>query len=132
MNKEKTIINFKELAKMYGFTTKEGRNIDKEDYITLRANDTEYEAVDWIRYNITTDTVGAIGNSDQCGIWLCDTRPDFTPEKTIQFVKDLNKVFELKKSDIFLIKELIDPEDWQEIAGINEAYEDRRYNELED
>ena len=49
-----------------------------------------------------------------------------TPEKILNLVDDIN--LSLVDADITVqVKELIDPEDWQEIAGVYDASEDKRY-----
>lgn len=50
-------------------------------------------------------------------------------DKIVEFVKDLNEALGLE-GDKILVKELIDPEDWQEIADMSNAYEDLRYASL--
>ena len=91
----------------------------------LYARDTDGEYSPWIKYNMKEDTFSIIGNTDQCNFWFYDTRPDLTPDKLIEFVKDLN--WALEPDEPILLKTLIDPEDWQEIAGVRDAYEDTRY-----
>lgn len=122
-NKEKYINDFKKFGQKYGFPV-----ITLEDKEVLTAKNTDGEDIYWIFYNPITETISYRGNTDNCNIWFCDTRKDFTPEKTIQFIYDLNKVFELEDNEKIQIKELIDPEDWQEIANVNDAYNDIRYN----
>ena len=123
--KPKTTIvqQFKDLAKQYGFKVLQ----DGEAY-RLCAKNTDNRWTRWISYYPEKDTVSFYGNTDYLNIWLCDTRKDLTPEKCLKFVEDLNNLFELKGEDKLLIKDLIDPEDWQEIAGVHDAYEDKRYS----
>ncbi len=45
----------------------------------------------------------------------------------MQFVQELNEVFKLDADNRFLVRDLIDPEDWQEIAQVQDAYQDMRY-----
>lgn len=118
--KANTINKFKELGKKYNF------KIEVSGIATLKARNTDKEYVDWIKYNPDTDTISYIGNTDHTNIWLCETRKDFTPEKTLQFINDLNNVFELGEEG-FKVRDLIDPEDWQEIANVRDAYKDERY-----
>ena len=68
-----------------------------------------------------------MGNTDQCNIWFCDTKSHLSPDDCLQLVEDLNEALELRNDDRFKVKELIDPEDWQVIAGVHDAYEDVRY-----
>ena len=128
MKNIKTVNKFKELIEKYDFTTREGVTLDGEKYVSLEATTISNNKIDWLKYYPEKDTIQLIGNTDQCSIWFCDTRKDFTPEKISEFVKDLNSVFSLNGEDnMFTIREIIDPEDWQEIAGTHDAYEDERY-----
>lgn len=127
MKNIKTVNKFKDLIEKYDFTIREGVTIDGEKYVSLVATTTDSDKIDWLKYYPEKDTIQLMGNTDQCSICFCDTRKDFTPEKIIGFVKELNNVFELNGEEMFTIKELIDPEDWQEIASIYDAYEDKRY-----
>lgn len=128
MKNIKTVSNFKRLIEKYDFTLGEGNNNRKGKYLSLEAATTDNGKIDWLKYYPEKDTIQLIGNTDQCSIWFCDTRKDFTPEKISEFVKDLNSVFSLNGEDnMFTIREIIDPEDWQEIAGTHDAYEDERY-----
>lgn len=122
--KEMYVKEFKNICQKYGFSTitlgyKEilvAKNLDNED-------------VNWIIYDTEKDTVSFLGNTDYCNLWFSDTRKDLTPTKIIEFVKDLNQALNLQE-DKLLVKELIDPEDWQELAHINCAYDDLRYTDL--
>lgn len=91
----------------------------------LYAKNTDGEDYPWIKYVTSSDLFSIAGNTDCCNLWFYDTRPDLTPEKIIKFVKDLNKA--LEPNEPILLKDLIDPEDWQEIANVRDAYEDGRY-----
>lgn len=128
MKNIKTVSNFKRLIDKYDFTLGEGNNNKKGKYVSLEATTIDGGKISWLKYYPENDTIQLIGNTDQCNIWFCDTRKDFTPEKISEFVKDLNDVFRLSDDDsIFTIKEIIDPEDWQVIADIYDAYVDERY-----
>jgi hypothetical protein len=116
-----TVNNFIELGKKYNFNV-----VTNGNYVNLIALNTDGEEVNWITYYISQDTVSYLGNTDNCNLWFGETRKDLTPEKCIDFVADLNAVFDLQ-DDKFLLKSLIDPEDWQEIANVNDAYSDIRY-----
>lgn len=113
--------DFKELAKKYNFKTRNNAN-----GISLCAKNTDRRWEDWIIYNSKDNSIVLIGNTDHCNFWFCNTRPDLTPDKLIDFITDLNIVLDKIGYDVAL-KTLIDPEDWQEIAGIHDAYEDTRY-----
>lgn len=72
-----------------------------------------------------TNVCALIGNTDQCNLWFGETRPDLTPDRIIEFVKDLNIALELETP--YKLRDLIDGDDWQEIADICDASEDARW-----
>jgi hypothetical protein len=115
-------ITEREFCEKYGFSM----SIIDSNY-SIIAKNCFNKNVNWITYNSETDVVKCGGNTDCYNLWFSDTRKDFTAEKIIQFVNDLNIMFNLKGKDKFLIKELIAPEDWQSIANVNNAYDDLRY-----
>lgn len=85
--------------------------------------------VNWIKYNAKSGSVCCTGNTDYLNLWFGVTRCDLTPEKLISFAAELNKALNLKGEDQFHLWELIDPEDWQQIANINDAHKDIRYTQ---
>lgn len=123
-NKEICVKRFREVCQKYGFST-----ITLGDKEVLVAKNTDNEDVNWIAYDTEKDTVSFSGNTDYLNLWFCETRKDLTPDKIVEFVKDLNEALDLE-GDKILVKELIDPEDWQEIADMSNAYEDLRYASL--
>ena len=114
------LTNFIITGQKYGFRTEftkygaciYAKNTDGEDY-------------PWIKYDEALDLFSITGNTDQCNLWFYDTRPDLTPDKLIEFTKDLN--WALEPNEPILLQTLIDPEDWQGIANVHDAYEDERY-----
>lgn len=118
-----SITTFEAIGDKYGFPV---IAVD-ENVKVMKAKNTDGKYIDWIRYNIENETVTLVGNTDNCNIWLYETRKDFTPEKIVAFVSDLNYALSLHDRDRLKLCELIDPEDWQEIAGINDAHLDARY-----
>ena len=120
---------FKKLARKYGFQYRE----DEGQFIFIAENHDD-EPVDWIsltRSNLPFRPVwqvGYVGNTDHLGIWFCDTRKDLTPKKIVLFVKSLSLLLNWNLKMYILI----DPEDWQEIAKVNDAYEDERWTMGED
>lgn len=115
-----TVENMKHLANKYGFEvaiTDVGAD--------LICKNTDGKDFTWIQYNQKTEIVTLVGNTDQCNLWFGETRPDLTPEKIINFVKDLNTI--LKLEEPFQLRDLIDGEDWQEICDIPDASEDERW-----
>lgn len=97
------------------------------EYISLSAFNTDRLYKQWITYELATGSTTYSGNTDNCNFWFHETRPDMTPDRIIQFVSDLNTLLGLKGQNRFTVRELIDPEDWQEIANINNACSDERY-----
>ena len=79
--------------------------------------------IEWIKYMPKSDTISITGNTDNMNIWLHVTRPDMTANKCIQFVKELSNALDY----ILIVKDLVDPEDWQEIADVDDATKDFRY-----
>ncbi len=115
-----TVEQLKAVGKKYGFLVSE---INAKAYLICK--NTDGVNVRWITYDKNTDTVTLLGNTDQCNLWFHETRPDLTPDRLVSFVQDLNQMLDIKNP--FLLKDLIDPEDWQEIAGICDASYDERY-----
>lgn len=113
----------KNICKKYDFKYKEY----SEDKISLCAKDTDNHWNDWIKLNLKNKDISLVGNTDQCNFWFCDTRKDMTPDKIIEFVADINTMLRKFNDSYITIKALIDPEDWQEIAQVQDAYEDNRY-----
>lgn len=115
-------VEFKAVAKKYGFhIAREGGQWK------LCAKNTDNQWARWICFDPQKSSVSIRGNTDHLNIWLFDTRKDLTPEKCLQFVADLNDVFEFQGKDKLQVRQLIDPEDWQEIANVRDAYSDKRY-----
>lgn len=113
-----------DIAKEYGF----GSNCTK-DKVTITAKDTDGRQTEW--FSITVGDDGMVNvrgnNTDQCNIWLYKTRPDMTPDKCVEFFKRLSDAVGLFGEDGLKMRTWIDPEDWQQIAGVRDAYEDERY-----
>lgn len=116
----KYVENMKKLAEKYGFKVAE--TTVGADLICKNTDGKDFR---WIKYNQNTDTVALVGNTDQCNLWFGETRPDLTPERIIEFVKDLNEALEMETP--YRLRDLIDGEDWQEIANISDASEDARW-----
>ena len=119
---EQTIQRFLAFGERYGFRIEE-----KNGTYTLCARNTDGRLCQWIRFNPARESILYTGNTDHLNIWLHETRKDFTAEKCLQFIKELNEVFELDNDNQFRMMDLIDPEDWQEIAQVQDAYSDPRY-----
>lgn len=50
-----------------------------------------------------------------------------TPERCIKFFEELSQTMGLYGDDKLKLSTWIDPEDWQEIAGVYDAYGEERY-----
>lgn len=116
----RTLTNFLIVGQKYEFRTE----LTKYG-ACIYAKNTDGEDYPWIKYVTSSDLFSIAGNTDQCNLWFYDTRPDLIPDKLIEFVKDLNEA--LEPNEPILLKTLIDPEDWQEIANVRDAYDDGRY-----
>lgn len=116
----RTLTNFLIVGQKYEFRTE----LTKYG-ACIYAKNTDGEDYPWIKYITSSDLFSIAGNTDQCNLWFYDTRPDLTPDKLIEFIKDLNEA--LEPDEPILLKTLIDPEDWQEIANVQNAYDDGRY-----
>jgi hypothetical protein len=116
----RTLTNFLVVGQKYEFRTE----LTKYG-ACIYAKNTDGEDYPWIKYVTSSDLFSIAGNTDQCNLWFYDTRPDLTPDKLIEFIKDLNEA--LEPDEPILLKTLIDPEDWQEIANVQNAYNDGRY-----
>lgn len=113
----------KNICDKYEFKYKELSDIK----VVLCAKDTDKHWQEWIKLDLQKNEIQITGNTDQCNFWFYDTRKDMTPNRIINFVASLNNLF--RKFDTSVqIKTLIDPEDWQEIANVNDAYKDNLYN----
>lgn len=133
-------MTLKQIAEKYNFRYEENYKVDwnkKRDknnadvFIPLTeallSKNTDGEDTVWI-YRID-NTVFCIGNTDNLNLWLSDTRKDLTADRLVEFVKDLNDWSENYGWSIST-RIIIDAEDWQEIAGVCDAYEDKRYSEI--
>lgn len=90
----------------------------------LLTKNTDGEYVVWI-YRID-NAICVKGNTDELNIWLSDTRKDLTVDKLVEFIKNLN---DWSKNYGYAIpmRVIVDPEDWQELANVCDAHEDKRY-----
>lgn len=133
-------MTLKQIAEKYNFRYEKNYKVDwnkKRDennadvFIPLTeallAKNTDGEDTVWI-YRID-NSVFCLGNTDNLNLWLSDTRKDLTVDKLVEFIKDLNDWSENYGWSI-PTRVIIAPEDWQEIAGICDAYEDERYCEI--
>ena len=120
---------FKKIARKYGFKAYFMGDAGKEDLpnqVVLEAKNTDGEWNTWFTINLDTGKLRLRGNTDHSNLWFYETRKDMTPRKLVRFVKEINAFITSVKPHI-LMRHLIDPEDYQEIANINDAYDDDRY-----
>lgn len=114
---------FKNICKKYDFKYREY----SQNKIALCAKNTDRQWKNWIELDLKNKDITLLGNTDHCNFWFCNTRKDMTPDKIIEFVADLNTMLRKFNDSYIAVKTLIDPEDWQEIAQVQDAYEDNRY-----
>ena len=120
---------FKKLARKYRFKYRA-----TENQFVFVANNTDGEPTDWITLDKTnlmfhhTWHLSTAGNTDQNNLWFYQTRKDLTPKKIVSFIKSLSLLLNYNLK----VYMLIDPEDWQQIAKMNDAYDDVRYTMGED
>lgn len=114
----------KDLAEEYGFRSKSSGGT-----ATVTSRNTDGQWTTWFSVTVQEDGLCRIrgNNTDQCNIWLYETRPDMTPERCMEFFEALNSTLGLFGDDKIKMSTWIDPEDWQAIAGVCDAYEDERY-----
>lgn len=113
----------KNICEKYNFKYREY----SENKIALCAKNTDRHWNDWIKLDLKNKDVTLTGNTDNCNFWFYNTRKDMTPNKIIEFVADLNTMLLKFNNSYITINSLIDPEDWQEIAQVQDASEDNRY-----
>lgn len=124
----------KKVAENYGFKTKKVAKVSTVRYGTVECDSLQIKAknVDghWTTwFTICPDINGECpfvtgDNTDCTNIWLCNTRPDLKAEDLVAFFSEINEI--LGEEDN-LLKTFVDPEDWQEISDVRDAYEDNRY-----
>lgn len=121
---EPTVNWVSDLAKEYGFRSKCSNGA-----ATITTRDIDGCWTTWFTISVKEDGLWHIrgDNTDECNIWLYRTRPDMTPERCVEFFDRLNETLGLFGEGTIHMSTWIDPEDWQEIAGVNDAYEDERY-----
>jgi len=114
----------KEIAQEYGFEL-----IERGSDQILVAKDTDGNSIEWLTFHHIGDSTKALtiyGNTDQANLWFHETREDLTALKLIEFGLDVSEYINGEKRPE-LLSSLVDPEDWQEIAGVQDAHADERY-----
>ena len=101
----------KKSSEEMGFKVKLG-----DDRVTVSARNKEGKLVEWFYWDRDRETYVVLGNTDHLNIWLCDTT-DLSADDLVKYFGRLQVA----------IKSFVDPEDWQEIGKVQDAYEDERY-----
>ena len=120
---------FKKIARKYGFKAyfMGDGGVDLPNQVILEAKNTDEEWTTWFTINLDSGKLRLKGNTDQLNLWFSQTRKDMTPKKLIRFVKEIN-AFISSVNPTIRVRNLIDPEDYQELKGTpNDAYDDERY-----
>jgi len=118
------IKSLRKLARKYRFKYRA-----TENQFVFVANNTDGEPTDWITLDRNdmmfhhTWHLSCRGNTDNLNLWFYQTRKDLTPKKIVSFIKSLSTILNYNLK----VYNVIDPEDWQEIAKVNDAYDDVRY-----
>lgn len=118
------IKSLRKLARKYRFKYRA-----TENQFVFVANNTDGEPIDWITLDKTnlmfhhTWHLSRAGNTDHLNLWFYQTRKDLTPKKIVSFIKSLSSILNYNLK----VYNVIDPEDWQQIAKVNDAYYDARY-----
>lgn len=92
----------------------------KNPSVFVFAKNTDGKEVKWFEYNSNEDRYHG-NNTDQWNIWLCDTRKDLTAEDLVTMFTEIEAEMRV----------FVDPEDWQELANVCDAYEDKKYTDME-
>lgn len=124
--KNSAVNDFTYLAGKYQFRFQQSGATKDTFSVCIQAKNTDGIFTNWIVYYPFKQELQIIGNTDELNLWFCDTRSDMTPNKILSLIDDIN--ISLEDADINVnVKDLIDPEDWQEIANVPDASEDERY-----
>lgn len=115
------------LAKEYGFET---RIEEKENVVVIiiRAKGTDGKWVDWFsftKFGSNSSFIKIVGNTVELNIWLYRTRLDLSANDIYDFFDKFNDI--IGHCEKAPVRKFVDPEDWKEIADIEDAYKDARY-----
>ena len=128
----KTLVKIREIAVNHGFKAKIVKgynhwnpevNAINNPSVQIYAKNTNKHWTKWFLFD-SVRSVFVGNNTDQCNIWLCETRPDLTPDVLCDFFKKIEDITEAEEG---IMRAFVDPEDWQEIADVRDAYADQRY-----
>lgn len=123
----------KEITEKYGFQTEITHKVitstqgaSHGEHIVIKAKNLEGQYVKW--FAIIPKLQFVVGsNTGHCNVWLYLTRPDLTADMLVKMFTELGDAIGLKSDERELLRSYVDPEDWQEIAGVSNAHEDARY-----
>lgn len=104
-----------EAAEKYGFEAR----MDGQE-AKVYAKNTDGRKVLWFVYNKKSDSFRG-ANTDCLNIWLHETRPDLKAEDLLDMFAKMGASLQI----------YVDPEDWQEIAGVTDAGKDLRYTHMQ-
>ncbi len=107
--------NVCEVAEKYGFEARMDGQVAK-----VYAKNTDGRKVLWFLYNKKSDSFHG-SDTDCLNIWLHETRPDLKAEDLLDMFAEMGASLQF----------LVDPEDWQEIAGVTDAGKDLRYTQMQ-
>lgn len=121
-----------EICERFGFRVVDGEDAGNLAYdfngrvmdFVIQAENVDGNWADWIAFGEHEGWPELIScDTDRANIWLCQTRPDITADDICEFTDQIAEAtdFEIEVSNI------VDPEDWQEIAGVANAYDDPRF-----
>lgn len=114
-----TIRTLKKTVNKYGFRYKES-----DDIKTVLAKNTDGKWVEW--FYIKDNHLVLIGNTDHLNIWLYKTT-DLSVEAIVDFALEVGAITIRDTDEYIPLRAMVDPEDWQEIANVPDAYEDVIY-----
>lgn len=105
------------------------------DAVVVKSKNTDGKSTEWFtiiprlpKEVEHEQTAFITGNNTNClNIWLYETRKDLTADILVEFFGKIEELLNLPKNERDLLSTFVDPEDWQEIANVPDAYEDVRY-----
>lgn len=126
-----------EVAEKYGFNAKiisgyehciESLNTKNNPSVQIYAKNTDGRWVKWFLFDSVREVFYG-DETDRLNIWLCDTRKDLTADMLLHFFREIYIALNITGNDILM--RYVDPEDWEEIADVPNAYNDPRYTKME-
>ena len=111
--------DLQEWCEDYGFELTE----ENGEYVIWGKETVDGNSVEWIWYDPVADTVQTT-DTDKNNMWLYEGRPDLSADDIVEMAKKLADILDWPDMSI---ADIVDPEDWQEIAQVNDAYADSRF-----